>query len=60
MAMGILTADFFPGNLVLETDFYMRDWCYDMIDFAVAWDKQFVFSLTNSRCYSFKETTYEE
>lgn len=31
---------FFPGNLVLETGFYMRDWGYDMIYFAVAWDKQ--------------------
>lgn len=31
-----------------------------MIDFAVAWDKQFILCLTNSRCYLLKETTYIE
>lgn len=60
MAIGILTANFFPGNRVSETGFYMIDWRDDMIDFAVAWDKQFIFSLTNNRWYSFKETTYVE
>lgn len=42
----------------LETEFYVMDWHYDMINCAVPWDKQFVFSLTNSRCYLFKKTTY--
>lgn len=60
MVIGILTANFFSGNVVLETEFYLIDWYYDMIDFAVPLDKQFIFSLTNSRCYLFKETTYIE
>lgn len=31
-----------------------------LIDSFVPWDKQFIFSLTNGRCCSFKETTYIE
>lgn len=38
----------------------MIDWCYDMIDLTVPWVKQFILSLTNSRCYFSKETTYIE
>lgn len=44
----------------LEAEFYVMDCCYDMIDFTATWDKQFSPSLTNSRCCSFKETTYIE
>lgn len=44
----------------LENEFYMIDWCYDMIDLTVPWVKQFILSLTNSRCYFSKETTYRE
>ena len=39
MGMGVLTASFSPENMSLEAEFYMIDWCYDMIDFAVTWDK---------------------
>lgn len=41
-------------------EFSMIDWRYDMIDFAVPWDKQSILCLTNSRCYLLKETTYIE
>lgn len=32
-------ANFSPENASLESEFSMIDRCYDMIDFAVAWDK---------------------
>lgn len=44
--------------MVPGTEFYMIGWCDAMIDFFVPWDKQFIFSLTNGRWHSFKETTY--
>lgn len=46
--------------MVPGTEFYMIDWCDAMIDFFVPWDKQFIFSLTNGRWHSFKESTYME
>lgn len=45
----MLSAYFFPENMVPGTEFYMIDWCDAMIDFFVPWDKQFIFSLTNGR-----------
>lgn len=58
--VGILTANFFPENVGLETELHMINRHYAVTDFAVTWNKPFIFSLTKSRCFSFKETTYLE